>query len=163
MKTDKAVQVKKWLTAAEQGDAKALQKVRTQMPEYRQYVLDQYGDLGKATEWAVLTQLSGENLLFQDGLQEKVQALRQDLEGPDPSPLERLLIDRIVCCWLFTQFNELKTVVGNPSPKQREHYERSSNRATRRFLAACKTLAQVRKLLGPTIQINVAERQVNVA
>ena len=27
---------------------------------------------------------------------------------------------------------------------------------------ACKALAQIRKLLGPNIQINVAEQQVNV-
>ena len=30
-----------------------------------------------------------------------------------------------------------------------------------RFLAACKALAQVRKLLGVTVQINIAEKQIN--
>ena len=30
-------------------------------------------------------------------------------------------------------------------------------------LSACKTLAQVRKLLGVNVQINIAEQQVNVA
>ena len=37
--------------------------------------------------------------------------------------------------------------------------------ANRRYLAAIKTLAQVRRLLGParSVQINVGEDQVNVA
>ena len=37
-----------------------------------------------------------------------------------------------------------------------------AGRGLRRFLQACKALAQVRKLLGPNIQINVAEKQLNV-
>ena len=37
------------------------------------------------------------------------------------------------------------------------------DRAHGRFLSACKALAQIRKLLGVNVQINIAEQQVNVA
>ena len=36
------------------------------------------------------------------------------------------------------------------------------DRAHKRLLTAVKALAQVGKLLGPNIQVNVAEKQVNV-
>ena len=34
--------------------------------------------------------------------------------------------------------------------------------AHRRYLSAIRTLAQVRKLLVPVVQVNIADRQVNV-
>ena len=37
------------------------------------------------------------------------------------------------------------------------------DRAHRRYLSAIRTLAQVRRLLTPAVQINVGENQVNVA
>jgi hypothetical protein len=44
---------------------------------------------------------------------------------------------------------------------QVELYQRRLDRAQKRFLSAIRTLAQIRKL-GPAVQINVAEQQVNV-
>jgi hypothetical protein len=35
--------------------------------------------------------------------------------------------------------------------------------AQRRYLAAFRSLAQVRRLLTPMVQVNIAERQVNLA
>ena len=43
-----------------------------------------------------------------------------------------------------------------------ECLQRRQDRLQRRLTHACKGLAQIRKLLGPNIQINVAEQQVNV-
>ena len=43
-----------------------------------------------------------------------------------------------------------------------ECLQRRQDRTQRRLTNACKALAQIRKLLGPNIQINVAEQQVNV-
>ena len=43
-----------------------------------------------------------------------------------------------------------------------EFLQRRQDRTQRRLTNACKALAQIRKLLGPNIQINVAEQQVNV-
>jgi len=163
MKTDLSAQVKTLLSAAEQGDVKALHKVRALMPDYRQYVQDKYGDLGKMTERLLIHHYSGDQLPLQDGLRHGAERVRQALEGPAPTPLERLLIERIVCCWIHAHFTEIHAVMRDRPPKEQEPYDKARDRATRRFLAACKALAQVRRLLGPTVQINVAERQVNVA
>jgi len=55
--------------------------------------------------------------------------------------------------------NQLKSSL---TLKQMEYYQKTQDRATKRFLIACKTFAQVRKLLGPNIQINIADKQVNM-
>jgi hypothetical protein len=44
---------------------------------------------------------------------------------------------------------------------QSEHAQRRIDRAHRRFLSTLKTLATVRRLALPALQINVAGQQVN--
>jgi hypothetical protein len=44
-----------------------------------------------------------------------------------------------------------------------EYYQRRMDRAHRRYLSAIKTLALVRKLAVPVLQVNIARKQVNVA
>ena len=46
---------------------------------------------------------------------------------------------------------------------QGEYHQRSRDRAHKRYLSAIKTLALVRKLALPVLQVNIAKRQVNVA
>lgn len=43
-----------------------------------------------------------------------------------------------------------------------EGHQRRQDHVQRRFLKAVKTLAEVRRLLGPNIQVNIAEKQINV-
>jgi hypothetical protein len=43
---------------------------------------------------------------------------------------------------------------------QAEYYQRRIDKAHKRHLSAVKALAQLRKM-GPAIQINVAEKQIN--
>ena len=43
------------------------------------------------------------------------------------------------------------------------YYQKSIDRAHRRYLSAIKTLATVRKLALPVLQVNIAKKQVNVA
>ncbi len=38
-----------------------------------------------------------------------------------------------------------------------------NNRAQRRYLSVIKTVVQVRRLVWPVLQVNIAEKQVNVA
>lgn len=47
--------------------------------------------------------------------------------------------------------------------KQGEFRQRRMDAANRRFLAAVKALALVRKLALPVLQVNIVKRQVNVA
>ncbi len=44
-----------------------------------------------------------------------------------------------------------------------EYYQRVISAAHKRYLAAIKALAVVRKLAAPVLQVNIARKQVNVA
>jgi len=43
-----------------------------------------------------------------------------------------------------------------------EFYQRRQDRAQKRYLSAIRTLALVRKLALPVLQVNIARKQVNV-
>ena len=78
--------------------------------------------------------------------------------------MERLLVERVVCCWILATYADAmyaQGMAGRPWGAD-ECLQRRQDRTQRRLALACKALAQIRKLLGPNIQINVAEKQVNV-
>jgi hypothetical protein len=93
--------------------------------------------------------------------------LKSQIAGPTPTPLEQLLADRIVVCWLQVQQAELRAA--NRLSKNgwvlSNAVENRLDKVNRRFLAAVKNLAQIRKLLRPgaSVQVNIAQQQVNMA
>ena len=85
--------------------------------------------------------------------------------GIAPTPMENLLIERILTCWLETQYCDALHAqnMKEASIKTSEFLQRRQDRAHRRFLSAVKTLAVIRRLQLPVIQVNIGEKQVNVA
>jgi hypothetical protein len=152
------------LAQAERGDASVLPALRTyldQTPELWQSV----GDLSYQAQAALIERASGANLLLQESLGRQLEAMRQELSGPAPTPLERLLVDRIVLCWLRVSIAEVMEAQAPPdrSPRQAEWSQTQIDRAQKRFVEASKAWAQVRRLLSPVVQVNIAKQQVNVA
>ena len=82
-----------------------------------------------------------------------------------PTPIERLLVDRIVLCWLHLHYAEALYAQNmlQLSLMQHEFYQRRLSMAQRRYLSAITALAQVRRLQVPNVQVNIAEQQLNVA
>jgi hypothetical protein len=103
---------------------------------------------------------------YRRGIELATGELVEELSGNAPSPLERLLVEQVVNCWVESSMVDQRAVdrlqQGGSTPIQLEFYHRWQARAQRRFLAACKALAQTRKLLGINVQINIADKQVNV-
>jgi hypothetical protein len=143
---------------------------KTAMPALQEYLKNPAfvealgGDLAKQAQLTLISKFSGRNLLFKETLTRKLDLLRDELAGPSPTPLERLLVERIVACWLH--LHHLEAVYANKdnmSLALGTYYERSISTAQKRYLAAIKTLALVRKLAVPVLQVNIARKQVNVA
>ena len=150
---------------AESGDEKAMPALRELLdcvPSIRKTL---GADLDRTVEHSISKSLGGEkNLAFREAIKRKLAALREELEGSTPSPMERLLVDRVVACWLQVQEADLRYAqAGNCSIKHSDFHLRRQDRAHRRFLSAMKTLATVRKLVLPVLQVNIGEKQVNVA
>jgi len=81
-------------------------------------------------------------------------------------PLERILIEHAALCWLRLQCIE-QTYSGimaqSVTLAQGDYWERRLSSAQRRYLRACETLARVRRLRLPAVQVNIGENQLNVA
>ena len=120
------------------------------------------GDLARP-ERGIARRLAGGNPAAAEGLVAAAERLKGELAGAGASPLERLLVERVVLCWLQVQAADDVCLRGDAgSLTHAEHRDRLRDRAHRRLLLAAKTLATVRKLALPSIQVNIGERQVNV-
>src|SRR5262245_8418401 len=98
-------EVKKLLRKAEKGDKAVLPTLRTWMERAPSY-WEEVGDMAKTARESLIRMLSGDNLVLQEAHARKCMALTAGLAGPQPSPLERLLVERIVICWLHLYYAE---------------------------------------------------------
>lgn len=156
--------MKTLLRKAEKGDTTVLPALRTQMDSTPGYWEDM-GDLAHTAQESLIRTISGDkNLVVQEVHARKCAALTAELTGPQPSPLERLLVERIVLCWLHLYYAETIYAqnMQDLTYRQAEFHQQRISKAQARYLAAIRTLAQVRRLGVPAVQINVAEQQVNV-
>ena len=148
---------------AQDGDEKAVLEIRK--------ILDSSPDLAwlfikgpaKMAESALVDEMTkDEDLASKEFLRHQLESMRVELAGENPSPLERLLAERVVATWLEVQLFEALYAVGMKGGtfKQDDHEQKRLDGAHRRHLSAIRTLAQIRKL-GPAVQINIAEKQIN--
>jgi hypothetical protein len=148
---------------AQKGDTSALPELRELLKEPA-FVDALGGDLAKEAQLILINRFSGQNLMIRESLTRKLDLLRQELSGSNATPLERLLVERIVACWLHLHHLEMM-YVGKESMNLElgSYFQRSISSAQKRYLAAIRTLAMVRKLAVPVLQVNIAKKQVNVA
>jgi len=151
------------LARAQKGDRAAvaeLQRLIETAPE----LWTDLGDLARQARLAWLDLIGAGVSPLSNATTQAMTALHLDIVGPAPTPLERLLADRIVLCWLQVHYADIVCArVQGGSVQQRDYYQRCQERAQRRYLAAIRSLACVRRLLQPGVQVNIAARQVNVA
>lgn len=161
---DPLVEFRAMVKRADTGDDTALQIIKRVFNEVPS-LWDAYGDLAKTAENALVDLVADKSELTRSAVRRNLATMRADLAGPDPSPLDRLLIQRVVACWLQSQQADLayaRSLRGS-SPNDVEHQHRRQDRAARQYLKALRTLATLRRLLAAPMQVNIAERQVNIS
>jgi len=91
--------------------------------------------------------------------------LAAELTQPGDGALETLIIRQIVGCWLRLSYVEYvvnrNTVEGNFNMAQGAYWDKRLSAAGRGYLRAIETLARVRRLRLPAVQVNIAGQQVN--
>jgi hypothetical protein len=146
-------ELKTLLERGNAGDASAL-------PELKRAFLDNpelaahLGDLVQHAEQALLQLAAGTSLTAQAAIQQQMTELRASLSGEVASPLEKLLVDRIVISWIEVYHGDIELAgqllrQGNALPAI-QAAQRRLDGAHRRYLTAIKQLAVVRKLLRPS-------------
>jgi hypothetical protein len=128
-------------------------------------------DLAEVTQQAITNGLFTEDQkTLKIALGAQITHMKQEL-GYDHSPmLERLLIENIATCWMRQQWVEYQVAgfMGEDGAtfKQLEFWERRLSLTQQRYLRACETLAKIRKLKLPALQVNIASeggQQVNIS
>lgn len=147
---------------AKRGDCDAIAELRRSLNEEPEQWED-IGNLARQAERAIF-QNGFDDGIGREAVRKHMGDLRLRLLGAQPSVEEELLVDRVVLSWL--QLHQLEASIAQALPRlgSREISERYKwlDRAHRRYLSSIRSLAQVRKLLGISIQVNIAEQQVNV-
>jgi hypothetical protein len=121
-----------------------------------------FGDIGRHALEAWVGLAAGGDLAFAEALRRRQGALREELLGASPSPLERLLVDRVVSCTLHVEHADAQAArTEGLTPGIYRLTLRRQESAQRRLLAAVRELALVRRLLRlPPSPVEMAMRSV---
>jgi hypothetical protein len=135
------------------GDREVLPELRDALDRYPA-LAKKGGDLGAMAEEAWLNLLAGKDLFTAEAVRLQRAALRAELAGPHPSRLEELIIDRIAACFVMLQYADISnTLARGPEVTLAalREMQRRQEGAERRYQAALRQLAVIRKLLRPAL------------
>lgn len=160
--------MRRLLEAAQNGDDAAVPGVRALLkraPNLHPI------HMTRQAQGTMLRTMFGKDLLAQEAARISLRAMRERLEGPNPTELEKVLVARIVTCHIAVNHAELvfSQNLDTCTLAAAEYLDRRIDRAQRRYLAAVDALARVRKMQLPDVniqnpaQVNIGQQQVNVA
>lgn len=148
--------------------AEALRRSRTERPDLWRHA----GTIAEQAEASWLLAFAPDatkDAMLRTALRHDAERLRADLLDDASDPAERLLVSRIVVCHLAAAHADglhAQAVAAGETLAVCDWHAGQAERAHRRFLKAVESLAKVRRLRGPAVQVNVAMpggKQVNVA
>jgi hypothetical protein len=135
---------------ARRGDPAVLPRLRELLDE-RPEVWVVYGDIGAHARAAWIALIAGDDLALAESTARAADALRAEVAGPSPTPLESLLAERVVASHLQLAYAEFKAAeCRDASVKQLAFAERRLMGAHRRHLQAIGALATLRRLCPPS-------------
>ena len=141
---------------AEAGDKGAHGELRRMVRSSSEEVIGRASDLGRKMGQTLAHTAAGGDPLTEEALRAKLDLMRTEIAGEDPSALEVLLTERVVSLWMLTVLletllaSQYRRNVGSASERLSPPYVLQQSRilesATRRYLAAVRELARVRRL-----------------
>ena len=164
--SEKAVEkLRDLLSLAEKDQENALPKIRQILGEHPD-LAQRFLYLGHMAEEILLGSMTKDDLATRELFHSQLNAMREEIAGENPSPLERLLAERIVATWLQIQLFEGLYASGiskSMTIAEGGYHQKRLDQIYRRHLSAIRALAQIRKLLkgGAITQINIADKQIN--
>jgi hypothetical protein len=92
---------------AEAGDKEARRKLRLMVRASSAEVVGRATDVGRRAGRVLARSTAGGNPLAEEALCAKLDLMRAEIAGEDPTPLEVLLTERVVSLWMFTTLLEV--------------------------------------------------------
>jgi len=132
---------------AKSGDQSVLPDLRRFLAKRRSF-WRHTAELAQRATTAQLNLICGDDHEARKAVLGRLCTLQTELSGPAPTPLERLLVDRVLACRLQALHADLMYAHASPDDQvQAKFHEQRLDRANRRLTFAAKQLAQVRRLL----------------
>jgi hypothetical protein len=166
---DRLTELKVLSEKAQAGDKEARKELRRLLRASSPEVIAEASSIARRAEWMLVKTISAGKPLMEEALQERMDQMRLEIAGENPTPLEVLLTERVVAGWLLVEVLEgliaaqyQRDVTAHRVPPAHViQQSRILEGATRRYLAAIRELARVRKLQAgaPPVQVNT---QVNI-
>ena len=170
---DARAQIQELETLAEKaektGDKEARQELRQALRTSAPEVIARCSNVSKVYRWMLADRIASGDLLEREAIVERAKLLAGEIAGENPTSLEVLLAERIASLWLLVELMEALTSAyfsrssdyKRPATSYYLQMIKVQESANRRYLAAIKTLAQVRKLQAntPAVQYNT---QINM-
>lgn len=123
------------------GSLDALRDFLRKHPEVEQHV----GDLARHAETAWVHLLADGNTLIHEAVQRRLTALKAELAGEHPTPLERMLVEHVGIAFLANQHATIAEASSSGGTIQQAALRlRRAESAQKRYLAAVKTLSVLR-------------------
>lgn len=153
----------KLLKRAAAGDPSVVPLIRTLLDgDAGPALLAQFGDVSALAQDSWITVCAHKNVLIDEAIRRRLAALRTELCPADASPLERLLTDRVLTCWLQLFHADAWTAQTDKVQfPEADFAQRLLSKAQHRYLSAIKSLVTIRKLLRPPLSpMDLASRPV---
>jgi hypothetical protein len=141
-------QLEELVRRARRGDESVLPALRVLLDD-QPGVWRQAGDLALQARAAWLALLAGPDLLLRERVERKLRELEAELCGAEPTPLERLVVARVLAGWLASECADVafaQAKLAKASAGLLRDLQRRQDSAQSRYLAAVRMLATVRLL-----------------
>jgi hypothetical protein len=156
---------------AEAGDKAARRDLKQKLRASSPAVIARASDVSRRAQHMLIETAAGGSELTQYALSGRLDVMREEIAGDDPTPLEVLLTEQVVSSWLWLslldalnsgQFRRDSGKALRVGPSYLRHMVGIQDSAHRRFISSIQALARVRKLQAgtPGIQYNT---QINVS
>lgn len=87
-------------TRAEEGDKEARKELRQILEGSSSQLIAEAANFTLRAEWMMVKTVSAGEPLMEEALTVRLERMRDEVAGEAPTPLEALLAERVVACWL---------------------------------------------------------------
>ncbi len=145
---DALAEIREVVGRAKRGDAAAVPRLR-ELLDRHPGIWERYGDLATQVEKSWVGLAAGDDLHLKESVTRYAAKLRAELTRPAASPVEKLLVERVVATWLQLNYFsgvEVNAIAGDASPKMLQLRARRQAQAQRQHEKALSALVTMQKL-----------------
>jgi len=88
---------------AEAGDTEARKELKQKLRESSPAVVARASDVGRKAQHLLIETVFGGSPLTELALSGRLDMMREEVAGENPTPLEVLLTERVVACWMLVE------------------------------------------------------------